>query len=62
MEKQSVQPKNIFEQILYGMQTINDNIFDLYKMVEEIRESIKAIDNKEKESEPKVLGTGNENT
>ncbi len=61
MEKQSVQPKNIFEQILYGMQTINDNIFDLYKMVEEIRESIKAIDNKEKESEPKVLGTGNEN-
>ena len=62
MEKQSVQPKNIFGQILYGMQTINDNIFDLYKMVEEIRESIKAIDNKEKESEPKVLGTGNENT
>lgn len=62
MENQSVQPKNIFEQILYGMQTINDNIFDLYKMVEEIRESIKAIDNKEKESEPKVLGTGNENT
>lgn len=62
MEKQSVQPKNIFEQILYGMQTINDNIFDLYKMVEEIRESIKAIDNKKKESEPKVLGTGNENT
>lgn len=62
MEKQLVQPKNIFEQILYGMQTINDNIFDLYKMVEEIRESIKAIDNKEKESEPKVLGTGNENT
>lgn len=62
MEKQSVQPKNIFEQILYGMQTINDNIFDLYKMVEEIRESIKAIDNKGKESEPKVLGTGNENT
>lgn len=62
MEKQSVQPKNIFEQILYGMQTINDNIFDLYKMVEEIRESIKAIDNKERESEPKVLGTGNENT
>lgn len=57
-----MQPKNIFEQILYGMQTINDNIFDLYKMVEEIRESIKAIDNKEKESEPKVLGTGNENT
>lgn len=62
MEKQAVQPKNIFEQILYGMQTINDNIFDLYKMVEEIRESIKAIDNKERESEPKVLGTGNENT
>lgn len=62
MEKQAVQPKNIFEQILYGMQTINDNIFDLYKMVEEIRESIRAIDNKEKESEPKVLGTGNENT
>ena len=62
MEKQAVQPKNIFEQILYGMQTINDNIFDLYKMVEEIRESIKAIDNKEKESEPTVLGTGNENT
>ena len=62
MEKQAVQPKNIFEQILYGMQTINDNIFDLYKMVEEIRESIKAIDNKGKEPEPKVLGTGNENT
>ena len=62
MEKQSVQPKNIFEQILYGMQTINDNIFDLYKMVEEIRESIKAIDNKGKEPEPKVLGMGNENT
>lgn len=62
MEKQSVQPKNIFEQILYGMQTINDNIFDLYKMVEEIRESIKAIDNKEREPEPKVLDTGNENT
>ena len=62
MEKQSVQPKNIFEQILYGMQTINDNIFDLYKMVEEKREPIKAIDNQERESEPKVLGTGNENT
>ena len=62
MEKQSVQPKNIFEQILYGMQTINDNIFDLYKIVKEIRESIKAIDNKEREPEPKVLGTGNENT
>ena len=62
MEKPAVQPKNIFEQILYAMQTINDNIFDLYKRVEEIRESIKAIDNKEKKSEPKVLGTGNENT
>ena len=46
MEKQAVQPKNIFEQILYGMQTINDNIFDLYKMVEEIRA--------EKESEAKL--------
>ena len=38
MEQQNNTPKyrNIFEQIVYGLQTVNDNILDLYKMLNDI--------------------------
>lgn len=40
MTEQDKKPKNIFEQIALGLQTINDNIVDLYKMVEEIHNTV----------------------
>lgn len=34
------QYKNVFEQIVYGLQTVNDNILDIYKMLNEIHEAL----------------------
>lgn len=33
-------PKNIFEQIALGLKTVNDNIVDLYAMVNEIHSAL----------------------
>lgn len=46
------QPRNIFEQLAWGLQTVNDNIVDLYKMVSEIHDALKI-------TEPTNLGTEN---
>lgn len=55
------QPRNIFEQILFGMTTINENILDLYKMVGEIHSALYSINtNSTNSPEPKVLGGGEE--
>lgn len=40
MEQEQRQPKNIFEQLAFGLQTVNDNIIDLYKMVSEIHKAL----------------------
>lgn len=39
------QPKNIFEQLAFGLQTVNDNVVDLFKDVEDIRQKVDAIYN-----------------
>lgn len=33
-------PKNIFEQMALGLKTVNDNIVDLYAMVQEIHSAL----------------------
>ena len=38
--KQPQQPRNIFEQLAFGLQTVNDNIIDLYKKVDEIHAAL----------------------
>ena len=38
------QPRNILEQIARGLQTVNDNIVDLFKMVEEIHTCVYTTD------------------
>ena len=40
MEQEQRQPKNIFEQLAFGLQTVNDNIIDLYKMVSAIHKAL----------------------
>ena len=40
MEQEQRQPKNIFEQLAFGLQTVNENIVDLYKMVSEIHKAL----------------------
>lgn len=40
MEQEQRQPRNIFEQLAFGLQTVNDNIIDLYKMVSEIHKAL----------------------
>lgn len=44
-EQQIRQPKNIFEQLAFGLQTVNDNVVDLFKDVEDIRQKVDAIYN-----------------
>lgn len=41
--EQPRQPKNIFEQLAYGLQTVNDNVVDLFRDVEDIRRKVDAI-------------------
>ena len=53
-QNQSRQPKTIFEQLAFGLQTINDNIVDLYKMVNEIHGALYNIEIPK--SEPTVSG------
>ena len=43
-------PKNIFEQIALGLKTVNDNIVDLYAMVQEIHSALYPT------SEPNAIG------
>lgn len=43
-------PKTIFEQIALGLQTVNDNILDLYAMVQDIHNALYP-------TEPKATGT-----
>lgn len=38
--KQPQQPRTIFEQLAFGLQTVNDNIIDLYKKVDEIHAAL----------------------
>lgn len=49
------QPRNIFEQLAFGLQTVNDNIVDLYKMVSEIHSALYNIEIPK--SEPTIPGT-----
>lgn len=44
-------PKTIFEQIALGLKTVNDNIVDLYTMVNEIHSALYPT------SEPNATGT-----
>lgn len=43
MEETTKQPRNIFEQILYGQITVNDNIVALSKNVEVLNDKIDDI-------------------
>lgn len=43
-------PKTIFEQIALGLQTVNDNIVDLYAMVQDIHNALYP-------TEPNATGT-----
>lgn len=43
METTKQQPRNIFEQILYGQLTVNDNIVALSKNVEILNDKIDGI-------------------
>lgn len=47
-------PKTIFEQIALGLKTVNDNIVDLYTMVQEIHSALYPT------SEPKATSDGSE--
>jgi uncharacterized protein YaaN involved in tellurite resistance len=44
-EQQPRQPKNIFEQLLFGMQTVNENVVELFKDMEDMRQKVDAIYN-----------------
>ena len=48
------QPRTIFEQLAFGLQTVNDNIVDLYKMVSEIHSALYNIEIPK--SEPTIPG------
>lgn len=37
---QPQQPRNIFEQLAFGLQTVNENVIDLYKKVDEIHAAL----------------------
>lgn len=54
------QPKNVFEQIVFGLKTVNDNIVDLYKQVSEIHDVLypKELNNT---SEPNTPGDDKNN-
>lgn len=56
MEQQNNTPKyrNIFEQIVYGLQTVNDNILDIYKMLNDIHQALQL-------NEPINPGTADKN-
>lgn len=43
-QPQPRQPRNIFEQLAFGLQTVNDNIVDLYRMVGEIHSALYPVD------------------
>lgn len=47
-------PKTIFEQIALGLKTVNDNIVNLYAMVQEIHSALYPT------SEPKATSDGSE--
>lgn len=51
---EQMKPRNIFEQIALGLNTVNDNIVDLYRMVDEIHGVLFPPEN----PEPNVSGTG----
>lgn len=48
-------PKTIFEQIALGLQTVNDNILDLYAMVQDIHSALYP-------TEPKATGADSDPT
>lgn len=58
MEQNQRQPRNIFEQLAFGLQTVNENILDLYRMVEEIHSALYPKDFQEN-AEPKMHGADN---
>ncbi|MBQ5844267.1 MAG: hypothetical protein IIW52_05370 [Alistipes sp.] len=51
MAKETPKPRTIFEQIALGLQTVNDNVVDLFAMVQEIHNALYPI------SEPNATGT-----
>lgn len=62
MEQEQRQPRNIFEQLAFGLQTVNDNIIDLYKMVSEIHKALYPEDfntEKKENTESVMQGSGN---
>lgn len=42
-QEQPRQPKTIFEQLALGLQTVNENVVDLFKDVEDIRQKVDMI-------------------
>ena len=46
-------PRNVFEQLAFALETVNNNIIDLYNMVREIHDDLYAI----RSSEPNAPGT-----
>lgn len=42
-QQQPSQPKNIFEQLAFGLQTVNDNVVDIFKDMEDMRQKVDAI-------------------
>ena len=40
MAKETPKPRNIFEQIALGLQTVNDNIVDLFVLVQDIHSAL----------------------
>ncbi|MBQ6870044.1 MAG: hypothetical protein IJO90_04595 [Alistipes sp.] len=50
MAKETPKPRTIFEQIALGLKTVNDNIVDLFAMVQDIHSALYPL------SEPNATG------
>lgn len=50
MAENTPKPRNIFEQLALGLQTVNDNIVDLYALVKDIHSALYPL------SEPNATG------
>lgn len=42
-KQQQRRPRNIFEQMAYALETINDNITDLYKLTAEVHAALYSV-------------------
>ena len=59
-KQQQRRPRNIFEQMAFALETINDNITDLYKLTVEIHSALYNLGGNDK-SEPNDHGAGTNN-